>query len=370
MPISEIICSLKTKSIYVISEILYELAPINKVQKYLSTIMYDAKHHLLLQLATNDNNNPYFGTQNHDAARLTSLTLPGSTTYLQAIPCTDSLKINNQIYETILSQHMGLPLPVHYSLPKKCPFCKKDSDRLGTHFGKCKQRPISGIRHYKVLRKFHSALPPGVNSTLEVHGATSDTAKKRPIDINLYNILTTQSTKSGTSAGADLSIANPEGTSKLFHKGDAYKAIRKLEALKVSNLPPGSINKSTTQYVPMVATIHGGLGPSTINLLKDLACHSSYGDKKLYTYLFTNLKAQLSISIQQQQAELILQVATAAASHNTHNNTPSHLSSHLWKNSPLTTPPFPSTFLSFHLTMLAKSTSEPLPHDTHYALVI
>jgi hypothetical protein len=288
-----------------LSQILFNTSTDDKLQRFLTSIIHEAKYeHLLQRARIPDGDNIYGGES--DVIRLKALRLEGSSAFIQVYPTNPrtTYQKNSEVL-TMLAQRVGLPLPVPGPIPKHCPFCSTQTDPRGYHFSVCRKRPIASSRHNRLLRQFRNLLPGGSDIREEVHGVTASTASRRPLDLS-YDM----QDGTGRRAGVDFTITYPSATHPDFQHS-TQAGMRRQEKRKVDALL-GSVNTSAIHYVPLVFTSFGGIGPAALHHFKELAMGWSAGQKTLCDRYLHILKTTVASCVQLNHASLSLSVCIEA----------------------------------------------------------
>jgi len=302
---SRIHSTLRTIPFRTLAKALLKASTEDKVQRLLTSIIHEAKYETLLERARiSDNSGSYGGMS--DVIRLKALRLEGSSAFIQAFPINSgtTYQKNSEVL-TMLAIRLGLPLPDAGPIPKTCPYCSSPTDPRGYHFSVCRKRPIAAFRHRRLQTCFKDLLPSGSDIREEIHGTTTATASRRPIDL-AYDM----QDGSGRRAGVDFTITYPSENNNDFRFG-VLKGMKRREKEKINNLN-GSVNTSAIHYVPLVFTIFGGIGPAALEHFKELAGGWSAGSKVLRDRYLRIMKLKVSSCIQLNHASLSLRICSEA----------------------------------------------------------
>ena len=164
-----------------------------------------------------------------------------------------------------------MPLALINGIPRKCPYCKGNMDQRGYHLSNCKKRPTKTQIHNNAIKILEKLLGAGRYIRKEERGQTPATASKRPIDMSF-----TMDNESGKRKAIDLTIISPYSIAStiLFKTNNGFTRMQNVENEKISKLGE-SVNRSVYDYVPVVITTIGGIGPMAHELFGSKETSSS-----------------------------------------------------------------------------------------------
>ena len=245
-----------------------------------------------------------------DLARLRSVSAPGASSWLGAIPSTNLRQAFDPREYTVLTR-LWLGMDLGYVSPSACPFCDGAMDSFGYHALTCKKGGCLGVRHNALRETFiRFCKAAGVSDVERESPGLIEGSNDRPADVLLptdSSSLFVSNFLSSSPACLDFAVTHSQQPLTLHRAGMKTGAAAADYEARVKIPRYGkACEENGLNFVPMVVETYGAWGPASkpvFSFISKAAAHARLANPDI---ALGYLQQSLSVTLQRYNALSIL----------------------------------------------------------------